>query len=159
MRLLVLVLTLSAELEAADPAPPPPKGQEEVENLPEYVSKAGFLYNFAKYVEWPEEAFENAAAPISIGIVGPDPFGEDLEKTLKNKTVKDRSFTIHRFRDPAEIRRCHILFVPRSEKARVGEILKKIDGWPVLTVGEEAEFCRKGGSINVLIEKNKPKLE
>jgi hypothetical protein len=133
--------------------------QDRSGKLPEYVVKAGFLYNFAKYVDWPEDAFEKADTPISIGIVGKDPFGEDLEKTLKNKTVKDRAFTIQRFREPAEIRKCHILFVARSEKERVAEVLKKVDAMPVLTVGEEGSFCPAGGAISILIEKDKPKLE
>ena len=77
--------------------------QDQSGKMPEYVVKAGFLYNFAKYVDWPEGAFEKADTPIAIGIVGKDPFGEALEKTLKNKTVKDRPFTILRFTGPADI--------------------------------------------------------
>jgi len=51
--------------------------------LPEYVVKAGFLFNFAKYVEWPADAFDKPDSPISIGIVGADPFGEDLDRALR----------------------------------------------------------------------------
>src|SRR5262249_24763694 len=48
--------------------------EPESPSLPEYVLKAGFLYNFAKYVEWPPDAFATPDAPISIGVVGTDPF-------------------------------------------------------------------------------------
>jgi len=133
--------------------------QDQSGKMPEYVVKAGFLYNFAKYVDWPEGAFEKADTPIAIGIVGKDPFGEALEKTLKNKTVKDRPFTILRFTGPADIQRCHILFVARSEKERMAEVFKKVDALPVLTVGEELGFCPAGGAISILIEKEKPRLE
>src|SRR5258708_38246594 len=68
--------------------------------LPEYVVKAGFLFNFSKYVEWPADAFDKADSPISIGIVGADPFGEDLDKALRNKIVKERGFAIRRFPEP-----------------------------------------------------------
>lgn len=132
---------------------------QETPTLPEYVVKAGFLFNFAKYVQWPAEAFEKADSPIRIGIVGTDPFGDVLEKALKGKTVKGRPFEIQRFREPSAIARCHLLFVPRTERERLSEILKAVESWPVFTVGEDGGFCRGGGSANVLIEKETPRLE
>ncbi|HTF57930.1 MAG TPA: YfiR family protein [Planctomycetota bacterium] len=133
--------------------------QDQSKKLPEYVVKAGFLYNFAKYVEWPVDAFEKAETPISIGVVGADPFGQELDKTLKDKIAQDRTFVIHRFRDVASLQRCHILFIPRTEKARVAEILKKLEEWPTLTVGEEEGFAKAGGAVNILIDKERPRLE
>src|SRR5882672_1051320 len=127
--------------------------------LPEYVVKAGFLFNFAKYVDWPAESFEKTDSPISIGIVGADPFGEDLDKTLRNKTVKERGFTIRRYPESGDIKPCHILFIPRTENGRLPEIFKKLDSWAVLTVGEDEGFIKSGGIVNILIEKEKPRLE
>jgi hypothetical protein len=148
-----LVFIVSAAGASAEGFQNPP------EQLPEYVVKAGFLYNFAKYVEWPSGAFEKPETPITIGILGTDPFGDSLEKSLKNKTVKDRPFAILRFAGPAELQRCHILFVSRSEKARTPELLKQLEAQPVLTVGEEGTFAASGGMINILIENEKPRLE
>jgi len=54
---------------------------------------------------------------------------------------------------------CHIVFISRAEKERAAEILKQIEGKPVLTVGEEEGFCRMGGTTNILIEKERPRLE
>ena len=133
--------------------------QEPAKKLPEYVVKAGFLYNFAKYVEWPAEAFEKPETPITIGIVGADPFGQELDKTLKDKTAQDRHFVIQRYRDVAAIQRCHILFIPKSEKARMAEIFKRVEDWPTLTVGEEESFAKAGGAVNILIERERPRLE
>ena len=150
------VLSLTFALGGGAAALPQP---QEPQALPEYVVKAGFLFNFAKYVEWPAEAFEKADTPITIGIVGADPFGEGLERTLKNKTVRNRSFAVQRFPERSAIQRCHILFVPRTEKDHLQEILKQIEPWPVLTVGEDEGFSRAGGTTNILIEKEKPRLE
>jgi len=152
-------LLLAASFCGMTSASPGEKRQEPSGSLPEYVVKAGFLFNFAKYVEWPPEAFEKNDTPISIGIVGTDPFGDEIDKALKNKTVKDRSFSIHRFRETGDIRQCHILFVPRSEKSRLHEILKQVEPWTVLTVGEDEGFARAGIVVNILIEKEKPRLE
>jgi hypothetical protein len=150
----LLALFISGEGSPAGFASDQDKG-----TLPEYTVKAGFLYNFAKYVDWPADAHEKDDSPLSIGIVGADPFGEELDKALKNKTVKDRRFVIRRFADTSEIARCHILFVPRTEKDRVAGILKRAESWPVLTVGEDADFAKSGGSVSVLIENERPRLE
>jgi len=86
-------------------------------------------------VDWPASAFPQADSPIQIGIVGKDPFGADLEKTLKNKTVKNRTFTVVHLPEPGDIRSCHMLSSRRSEKGRLPEILEQAGRWPVLTVG------------------------
>lgn len=151
-----LVLTAAVIIGAG---PARLRAQEGTPALPEYVVKAGFLFNFAKYVEWPPDAFEKPETPISIGIVGADPFGDGLEKILKNKTVRNRSFTVLRFPDRSGLQRCHILFIPRSEREHLTAILRQIETWPVLTVGEDDGFSRAGGTTNILIEKERPRLE
>lgn len=132
--------------------------QDPGRKMPEYELKAGFLYNFAKYVEWPAAAFEKPDSPIRIGIVGPDPFGPAIDRTLKDRVAQERKFEIVRFADPSDLQPCHILFVPRAEKRR-GDIARKIEGWATLTVGEEEGFASSGGVVNILIEKERPKLE
>jgi hypothetical protein len=136
-----------------------PVPAQESQELPEYVLKAGFLYNFAKYVDWPVAAFDREDSPIVIGVAGRDPFGPDLEKTFQGKAVKGRAFLIERFAEPADIRRCHMLFVAKTDKARQSEILASASKWPVLTVGEEEGFARSGGVTSILIENAKPRLE
>lgn len=137
----------------------PVAAQSKDEALPEYTVKAGFLFNFAKYVEWPADAFEKPDSPYSIGVVGTDPFGGDLEKALQNKTAKNRGFRIEKFAGPDSIGKCHILFIPRTEKAHLPEILKRVQDWPVLVVGENEGFAGAGGTTNILIEKEKPRVE
>ena len=132
-------------------------GQEP--ELPEYVVKAGFLFNFAKYVEWPAEAFDGPKAPIRIGVAGEDPFGTILERTLKDKNVNGRAFTIDRFKEPGDIQRCHILFVTRAGKERTSAMLERARQPGTLTVGEDRGFAQAGGVVSILIEEGKPKLE
>jgi hypothetical protein len=149
-----LVALVAAALAAA-----PTEAQEAPRVLPEYVVKAGFLYNFAKYVEWPAAAFERDDEPISIGVVGSDPFGSDLEGALANKTVKRRTFVVRRFPTARELAPCRILFVARSESSRIGEISEKARRWGSLTVGEAEGFSAAGGIINILIDDDIPRLE
>src|SRR2546423_112249 len=92
----------------------------------EYELKAAFLYNFAKFVEWPSTAFPDAAAPFIIGLIGGDPFGEALETTVKNKSINGHAFLIKKIRSFSELPSCHILFISSSERRRLTEILKAV---------------------------------
>ncbi len=84
-----------------------------------------FLLNFAKYVEWPATAFTNADAPIVIGVLGTDPFGEDLLHRVEGKTINGRTFVIKHLAADTEMRGCQILFISDSEAARMRDILNQ----------------------------------
>lgn len=124
----------------------------------EYQVKAVFLYNFAQFVEWPPEAFADANAPLVIGVLGKDPFGPDLDATLRNETAGNRPFVVRRYTDVAEIDVCHILFISSSEADHFGEILKALDGRSILTVGDTEGFARRGGMIRFVTERNRIRL-
>lgn len=123
----------------------------------EYAVKAAFLYNFAKFVEWPAEAFLNEQTPITICVLGRDPFGSALESVTRDKTAKGRSFLIRRFKAIEDVAGCHILFVSESEQKDMDRILSVLDKCrkcSVLTVSDMEKFARRGGVINfITIEK------
>lgn len=122
---------------------------------PEYVIKAAFLYNFALFVEWPPDAFTTADAPLVIGIVGPDPFGSALQRTVEGKRINRRRIVIDRVQSPLEARRCHILFVGADDSERLSEFTMRLDGVSVLVVGETADVIKRGGTINFTVRENK----
>lgn len=127
--------------------------------MPEYQVKAAFLYNFAKFIDWPAEAFADNGTPISICLLGQDPFGSILDETVKNKTVNGRKFLIRRFKELQSLETCHILFVSASEKRNLAHSVKALAGTSVLTVGEVEKFCQQGGIINLVIKGNKAGIE
>lgn len=122
--------------------------------LPEYQVKAAYLFNFLKFVEWPADAFADSLAPIVIGIVGDDPFGEVLPQVTVGKTVQGRDLVIHRYHDGENLRGCHILFIDASERKRLPQILAALRGSSVLTVADMDEFLDEGGMIQFLSEDN-----
>jgi hypothetical protein len=121
----------------------------------EYQIKAAFIFNFARFVEWPPQAFNGAKSPFIIGILGDNPFHDDLEQTVRDKTVDDHPFVVKEFRSPADATNCHILFISTSEKPRLAQILKYLRGASVLTVGEMDRFTESGGMINFIVEGTK----
>jgi len=119
--------------------------------------KAAFLYNFAKFVEWPPEAFGEAKSPIVIGILGEDPIPirGDLERAIVGKTINNRPLEIKPFRSAVDATNCHLLYIGASEQAHLKQILESLGGASVLTVGETDDFIQKGGMINLIQEKGK----
>lgn len=124
----------------------------------EYAIKAAFLYNFAKFVDWPDEAFAKGSGTITIGVLGDDPFGSALD-SINGKTVKDRRVTIKRFRTLQELEPCAILFVSSSERSRLPQVLDSIKASNVLTVGEMDRFAQLGGSVKFKVVENKVRFE
>jgi hypothetical protein len=128
-------------------------------SLTKYQIEALFLFNFAKYVDWPEGAFTNAAAPIAIGIVGTDPFGDNLQHTIEGKTVNGHPFVIKHLTSDSDLSGCQILFIRDLESSREDEILDKARTSPVLTVGEAQLSRRNGSIINFVLKNGNVRLE
>jgi len=124
----------------------------------EYAIKSVFLYNFCHFIEWPESAFSSPKEPLIIGIVGEDPFGSLLQEAVEGETYHDRPIVIEHFRGPRDIKRCHLLFVGRSESGRVDSILAAVSGKSVVTVGETDDFLDHGGMIALPAERNRVRL-
>jgi len=125
----------------------------------EYEVKAVFLYNFAKFVEWPSELPSDASDPFVIGIVGRDPFGTAVEQSLLRKTLNGRPLAIKRFRNEQDARGCQVLYISASERKRVKPLLASLQGDPVLTVGDTEEFVQAGGVIAFTLEDNRVRFE
>jgi hypothetical protein len=131
----------------------------------EYLVKAGFIYNFAKFVEWPSTAFAEPDAPIVIGVLGTDPFGDIINRVVEGKKIGSRGFVVRRFKwskelkDLKEFKECRILFVSSSEKLHFEEIVEAVKGLPILTVGETPGFAERGGMIRLMLEDNRVRFE
>lgn len=124
----------------------------------EYEVKAAFLYNFARFVEWPREALGPPEAPFVIAVLGTDPFGEVLDRTMAGKRVAGHPVEVRRLDDPERARHAHILFVSASERDRVS-IIVKATGENTLTVGETGDFARSGGMICFRVEDRRVRFE
>ena len=121
----------------------------------EYQLKAAFLYNFAKFVDWPSEALPQNNSPFIIGILGENPFDDDLKKIVAGKKISDHPISVVKLSTVAEATKCHILFISSSEKSRLMDIFESLHGTPILTVGETEQFTESGGMVNFIREANK----
>jgi YfiR/HmsC-like len=118
----------------------------------EYEVKGAFLLNLTRFIDWPESAFATRASPLVIGIVGRDPFGKALDESLRGQQVNGHPVVVERFADARSIKTCHLLFISASEKPHLTDILKKVEGRPVLTVSELPNFATTpGGMVRIYI--------
>jgi hypothetical protein len=121
--------------------------------------KAAFLYNFARFTEWPTAAFSSAASPFLIGVSGDEVLRQTVDAVVRGKAVGGRGLKTRVVRDDKDVADIQILFVGGSSGGRVTELLKAVTGQPVLTVGDFDRFCDRGGMINFLVEDNRVRFE
>ena len=122
----------------------------------EYQVKAAFLYNFAKFIEWPPR---DEKGPLKIGILGDDPFGDYLKEVIQDKTIRNRLIETRHFRTVDNLEVCDILFISDSESKRTPEVINILAGVPVLTVGEGRGFADQGGMIGLVIDDGKVRFD
>jgi hypothetical protein len=125
----------------------------------EYDLKAAFLFNFTHFVEWPAEAFADENAPIVIGILGDDPFGPVIDKIVEGETIKNRKLVIKRSQQIEDLKDCQVLFISKSEKSHIDQILAGLGDASVFTVSETEGFARRGGVTNLFLQGNKVRFE
>lgn len=118
----------------------------------EYQIKAAFLYNFAKFVEWPPENSVKAGDPMTICIVGEDPFGNILDEFTKAKTINGRPVLITRLKPGQDLKGCQIAFISSTDRSQLKSIFQNAARAHVLTVGESQGFSAGGGVIDFIRE-------
>jgi hypothetical protein len=124
----------------------------------EYALKAVFLYNFCRFIDWPDSAFASPNDPLVIGIIGDDPFGSLLNEAVEGEKYHNRPIRIDHFRTPGDIKRCHLLFVSHVGAGRLDPILAAVAGKSVVTVSETEDFLNRGGMITLTTEQNRVRL-
>ncbi len=119
----------------------------EPDTAAEYEVKAAMLVNFSKFVEWPD-----GSGPLTIGVIGRDPFGPSLDAVIREqRSATARPIVVRR---EAQLSKepVHVLFIARSERRRMPELLGQVAGRAVLTVSDAEGFVRQGGMIEFTLE-------
>lgn len=111
--------------------------------------KAAYLYNFGKFVRWPAQA---PGGDFTICVLGRDPFGEVLERTIEGETIAGAKLATKRIIAVREAVGCRVLFISSSEEGRASRVLESLAGAPVLTVSDIEGFSDRGGMIEFVNE-------
>lgn len=146
-RLLLALAALAASI-------PPARAQDL-----ETEVRAVYLYNFARYFEWPAAAFPNAGTPIRICVQASDGFADALERAVAGETINGRRLEAVRVRPSARVRDCHLYYVSTRNDGRVAASLRPLKGRPLLTVGEDDRFLEHGGMIRFRRVENRVRFD
>lgn len=167
LRLLLLLVCLGLIVTQMAPA------ETSSAKYKEYEVKAAFIFNFLKFIDWPEEKTTGNNNQFVIGIIGEDPFGP-AANVFKDKSVEDHKLVVKRFEGIEQIRKlsekdknesidalkhCHLLFISQSEQKQIRDIIEIVGNSSVLTVADTDGFIEAGGIINFLTEENKIRFD
>lgn len=146
---IVLIAALAAMVPGAAPgyADGFPQGQ----TADEYQVKAAYMYNFAKFVDWPAQAFDSSTQPIVFCVLGQTPLGPALRDTLAGKVVDQRPLVFRQITDPKDASKCQVLFID-SDKKHLRLALDEVKSLNVLTVGESEDFTSQGGVVRFVLD-------
>lgn len=128
----------------------------------EYEIKAAYIYNFCKYVQWPQSNSSSSRdkEPFYICILGQNPFGNALDRIAEKKTVRGRRIIIQHINSANDFRNGHIVFVPADRPDELlDDLMKKTEPYSTLIIGEEPGFASTSGIINFFKESNKVRFE
>ncbi len=148
LRLALLLFALAGRVSA-----------EEEAAISEYDLEGAFLFQFPKFIEWPDAKFESKDSPIVLSILGQDPFGEALDALVRGKSIGARPFVVRRVHSENEARSAHLLYICQSEKKRLPEILQHLKSSSVVTVADMEKFAEAGGMIQFRVDKNKMRFD
>ena len=133
----------------------PVRGVDAQQGPTEYQVKAAYVLNFLKFVEWPGDSNADIHERWIIGIVGENPFGDELTQIITGKTVQGHELGVRQFQPGEDFRVCQVLFISASEKKRLPTILAALNGLSVLTVGDMDHFIESGGTIQFVMEEKR----
>lgn len=125
----------------------------------EYAVKATYLHKLTPFVEWPSEAFDAPNAPVKICVVGDDPFGDMLDRAVRDRPAGERPIAVKRLAQVDRNTRCHVMYVTGSEAQPVGEILEATRGRPVLTVTDAAASPEARGVVHFVLRDGRVRFE
>jgi hypothetical protein len=125
----------------------------------EYQVKAAYMYNFAKFVDWPAKTFDSPAQAIVFCVLGQTPLSQPLEDALAGKVVDQRPLVFRQLADSKQAGKCQVLFLGSLDKKQMRQTLDEVKSFNLLTVGEVEDFTNAGGVIRFVLDAGRVRLE
>ena len=121
--------------------------------------KAAFVFQFSRYVDWPERAFSSRSDPFRVCTIAEPEFTRALDKVLAGETAAGRRMTRSSPESAQEARQCQILYIARDDWPRGQSLIAAVQNSPVLTIGDAPEFLISGGQILLVRDENRIRFD
>jgi hypothetical protein len=125
-----------------------------VAQISEYNVKAGYLLLFTRYVEWPDSAFSDKATPLTIAVLGDDPFGRVLDETIRDQVSHGRPVRVVRANDVEKLPTSHVVYIAKTNREQEQTWLRALRNRPVLTVAESDTALEAGSVVRFVVEQS-----
>jgi len=134
------------------------RAAEDTETLEQRV-KAAYLYKFAGYIEWPAKSFSRSDTPVTIGVMGNELLAAELIQAVTGRTVNDRVVTVKRLKAGDSLAGIHVLFIGKTESARLNQLAQSAQPRSILTVTESDGALAHGSVINFVLNDGRVRFE
>ncbi len=135
-------------------APVSSSGAQQTEMVKSYKIKAAFLLNFAKFINWPEDSFNQDNNSFKICVLGDSPFGSSLSP-FTSRSVCRKKIDLQYVSTVHQAESCQLLFVSTSEKGNLDVIQRTLGDTSIAMVSDIEGFTQSGGTIEFVSEENK----
>ena len=129
----------------------------EAQDVTEVTLKGAFLFNFARFTEWPADALQPDTT-VSACVFGDRAVADAFAKTVKGKQLAGRAIAVTTIAANESIPPCHLLYLSGVAEARIAEIVSTLRDTPVLTVSDSDTFTKRGGIVQIFVESGKMKF-
>lgn len=106
--------------------------------------KSAYLYNFLKYIEFPQSTQQRKN--FFVCVLGEDPFDSALD-AMSGRVAKGVQVNVKRFTNKAQVDKCHIVYISQSQHAKIEKVLNYLSTMPIVTVSDIEDFVTRGGMI------------
>ena len=146
--IIIAIITLNAFVTSANPTE---MSNSDIANL-----KAAFIYNFTKYITWPNS---DETKTFKIYVLGDSEIATSLQKVAQKKMINDKPIKIRNINNIQDSCSCQIVFVSESAITKISEIISKLGNQPILTIGDTPQLCEQGIMINFFMQSGQIKFE
>jgi hypothetical protein len=129
------------------------------QNASEYEVKAAYLYKLGQYVDWPAQSFPAPDSPVTLCVIGEDPFGPLLEKSVAGERFGTHPIAISRMATASRGAGCNIAYFGGSAQQGTAEGLAQLQGAPVLTITDADRKGEGTGIIHFVIKANRVRFD
>ena len=124
----------------------------------EHQLKAAFIFNFAKYIQWPQ-GLGDANAPFVIGVYGTDTYGDELDNALRGKLIAGHPIEVEGIGSDSSVRNCRIVVTGANSEDRIAQLQRLCRTSGTVLIGEAPDFARMGGTVGFTIDSGKIRFD
>lgn len=130
--------------------------QASAQTRPVHEVYSMMVFNFTKYVQWPDHS---GAGEFVIGVIGNNDVYNTLNDWYGGKPRGTKKYVIKKFNSASEVTDCHVLFIDRDKSGEFDAANNKVKGKGTLVITDKTGLGEKGSGINFKTVDNKLKFE